>query len=81
MKKIFLCAALTFALFPIFSCNDNAEKQPGTHTHDDGSVHEDHATDSAKPQQEEFRVTDSTTVPADTSKKPHTHDGGKPHTH
>lgn len=82
MKKIFLCAGLAIALFPIFSCNDNSQKSPGTHTHDDGSVHPDHDADSAKPQQQEFQVTDSTTAAADTTtKKPHTHGDGKPHTH
>jgi hypothetical protein len=82
MKKILLCAGLSFALFQFFSCNDNSQIQSGTHTHDDGSVHEDHATDSAKAQQQEFKVTDSATAPGDsTTKKPHTHGDGKPHTH
>lgn len=82
MKKIFPCAGLALALFPVFSCNDNSQTQPGTHTHDDGSVHTDHTVDSSKPEQQEFTVTDSTAIHADTTnKKEHTHPDGKTHTH
>lgn len=82
MKKIFICVSLAFDFFPIFSCSDKPPKSPGTHMHDDGSVHKDHTADSAKPDQQAFSVTDSATVPADTAtKKPHTHADGKPHTH
>ena len=81
MKKIILCASLACASLLVFSCNDNTNNQPGTHTHDDGSVHTDHTADSIKPAQQEFKV-DSTSIPSDTTaKKPHTHADGRTHTH
>jgi hypothetical protein len=78
MKKVFLLASALCTLVFFTACNDSAEA--GTHTHEDGSTHSDHAADTAKPQQQEFTVGDSTT--ADTSvKEAHTHKDGETHTH
>jgi hypothetical protein len=54
MKKF--AFALVASLFILSSCGKKAEE--GTHTHDDGSVHTDHATDTTK--QEEFNAADTT---------------------
>lgn len=61
MKKTFILAA--FATLTLIACNnkseDNAEgKQPkteATHAHDDGSVHDDHDSDTIV-EQEQFKV-------------------------
>jgi hypothetical protein len=82
MKRTMLCTGFALLLFSIIGCGDDKAKEPGTHTHDDGSVHKDHNGDSAKPQQQEFKVTDSPAVKVDSAdKKEHTHKDGKPHTH
>jgi hypothetical protein len=75
MKKVFLIGSITISLLFI-ACNNN-KKESGTHTHDDGSTHSDHATDTVKPAQERFKTD---TTHGDTSKM-HSHDGGKPHSH
>lgn len=76
---IFLCFA---------SCGGAKKKSSGTHTHEDGSVHQDHpAEGAARPAgQETFRVeADSTTSivnPAhDHGDSLHDHGDGKPHKH
>ncbi|MEJ5962948.1 hypothetical protein [Pedobacter immunditicola] len=73
MKKTMLAMAVAVGLFAVSCSNKPSE---GTHEHEDGTVHEEHAstvTDTTK--QEEFKVdsakTDSTAV----------HDESKPHTH
>ena len=82
MKKTMLCTGFALLLFSIVSCGDDKANDAGTHKHDDGAVHKDHNADSAKPQQEEFNVTDSVSVKVDSAtKKEHTHKDGKPHTH
>ena len=77
MKQVFLSIMMVISISISFSCNDNSTSQPGTHTHEDGSVHTDH--DTTKPQQEEFKVPDSTYK--DSAGKEHTHADGKKHTH
>lgn len=78
MRKVFLLASALCTLVFFTACNDSADA--GTHTHDDGSTHSDHAADTVRPQQQEFTVGDSTA--ADTSvKEAHTHKDGEPHTH
>jgi len=84
MKKIFLAIAICGFLFA--SCGNKSNSNNGTHTHDDGSEHTDHAAEQAAPVQESFKTTaDSTTVKADSLKQheEHTHDhgDGKPHKH
>lgn len=76
MKSIFSIGAIAIALL-ILGCND-ATKESGTHTHDDGSTHSDH--DTTMPVQQEFKVADSTMHATDSSKE-HTHDDGKKHSH
>ncbi len=69
MKK--LCIAAVAALFLVASC---AKKSEGTHTHDDGSVHVDHA-DTTK--QEENKMAGDSTLqesPQDTTAHGHSHD-------
>jgi hypothetical protein len=67
MKKLFISLSIAALLFAGCSGNKTkeSEEKSGTHTHDDGTVHEAHEKDSAK--QEEF------TAPADTAS--HSHDG------
>jgi hypothetical protein len=64
MKKLFV--AVIASLFILASCGKKAED--GTHTHDDGSTHADHA-DTTK--QEEFNAADTTAQ--DTTKHDHPH--------
>ena len=69
MKKLFI--SLSIAAFLFAACSGNKhDHNDGTHTHDDGSVHQNHQ-DTIK--QEEFAA------PADTSHKHDDHE--HPHTH
>lgn len=73
MKKNMLAMAVAIGLFAA-SCNNKPAE--GTHEHEDGTVHEEHAppvTDTTK--QEEFKVDSAKTD------SPHVHDESKPHTH
>lgn len=73
MKKLLLLASI--ALFVITtSCNNNSETK-NTHTHSDGSTHDDH--DTTKPAQQEFNVADTTKKDTTT----HTHADGEKHSH
>jgi hypothetical protein len=74
MKKL-ITLFFAMSLF-IASCGKKAE-QEGTHVHDDGSVHADHATDTTK--QEEFAVGDSTAI--DSAEHAHQHEAGEEHKH
>lgn len=78
--KTFSSIVIFLLSIGFIACND-APKSSNTHTHDDGSVHEDHATDTAKPNQQQFNTGDTTTLSADPSAKPHVHKDGKKHTH
>jgi hypothetical protein len=67
MKHIFVF--LAFTIFAIAGCRNpkNTENShDATHTHDDGSVHQNH--EDTTHQQQEFKVD------ADTSKHSHDHD-------
>ncbi len=75
MKKTFLIIAVFAASFSIAACSNQEKKD--SHTHDDGSTHDDHASDTASVKQQEFKV-DSTQ--ADTADE-HSHDEGKEHSH
>lgn len=75
MKKTFLILAIFTASLTIAACNNQAKKD--SHTHDDGSTHDDHAPDTTSVKQEEFKV-DS--VQADTAGE-HSHGNGEKHTH
>jgi uncharacterized lipoprotein NlpE involved in copper resistance len=79
MKQLLISSALLIFVFA--SCNQTTQK-PGTHTHEDGSVHSDHA-EQAVPAQESFVVTpDSLTVETDSlNKHDHDHEHGQSHTH
>ena len=79
MKKFIGIAICSFAL--AFSACSEQSETPKTHTHDDGSTHADHEADTIKPQQEEFKATDSLNAPTDSSGKQHVHDDGTEHTH
>lgn len=52
------------------------EHTEGTHGHEDGSVHEDHA--NAKPKQEEFKVDDDSTS-QEAEEHGHDHEDGHQH--
>jgi hypothetical protein len=73
MKKLLLLASINAFAF-ITSCNNSAETKH-THTHEDGSTHEDH--DTTKPEQQEFNVADTTKKDTAT----HTHEDGEKHSH
>ena len=75
MKKILLIIALFTASLSITACNNQEKKD--SHSHDDGSTHDDHASDTASVKQEEFKV-DS--AKADTASA-HSHDNGEKHSH
>lgn len=66
MKHIFIFLALT--VFTIAGCR-NPKSQDSTHTHDDGSIHQNH--DDTTHHQQEFKVE------TDTSKHSHDHDDKK----
>ena len=75
MNKILLIIALFTASFSLAACSNQEKKD--SHSHDDGSTHDDHASDTASVKQEEFKV-DS--AHADTSVA-HSHDNGEKHSH
>ena len=78
MKKVFLLGSTLYTLLFFAACND--EKNANSHQHEDGAAHSDHAPDTAKLQQQEFTVGDSTK--ADTvNKEVHTHTDGEKHAH
>ena len=66
MKKLAL--ALVASLIMFSSCSKKADRD-GTHTHEDGSAHKDHA-DTTK--REEFNASDSTIQ--DSTQHGHSHD-------
>jgi hypothetical protein len=66
MKKV--AVAVVAFLFLFASCGKKAED--GTHTHDDGSIHADHADTT---QQEEFNASDTSAHAHDTTKHDHPH--------
>ena len=75
MKQLLMSSVLLIFIFA--SCNQPTPN-PGTHIHEDGSVHADH-TEQEVPTQESFVVTpDSLAVHTD-SLMPH--DQGKTHAH
>jgi hypothetical protein len=68
MKKITF--ALLAFLFLLASCGKKSED--GHHTHEDGTTHADHGSDTTK--QEEFNVSDTTGHHHDTEHQhPHPH--------
>lgn len=73
MKRIMLLACFS-AFVAASSCNNKDSK--ATHTHSDGSTHDDH--DTAKPAQQDFNVAD-TAGKKDTGS--HTHEDGTKHSH
>ena len=75
MNKILLIIALFTASFSITACSNQEKKD--SHSHDDGSTHDDHASDTSSVKQEEFKV-DS--AKADTAGA-HSHDNGEKHSH
>lgn len=84
MKKIafILIAILSIGLS---SCGNSTGKKQNTHTHDDGSTHEEHTTETVAPtSQESFKVeADSTTAKevAKPEKKAHDHSDETGHKH
>lgn len=78
MKKAFF--VLSIAAFIYAGCGNNQSTEeihdhgPGTHVHEDGTVHKDHDV----TQQEEFNVADTSHIMNDTS---HHHGPDSDHTH
>jgi len=83
MKKLFFTAlVLTFLLG---SCGNRSNKNTDTHSHEDGTEHTDHQSDTI-PKQESFEVHDeSDHLKKDSlekaSKDEHKHESGKGHKH
>ena len=77
MKKTVLIAGLISCLLFTACANNN---DSGTHTHEDGSTHGDHAHDTTMPAQQEFTVGD-TTRPDSMTTKEHSHNNGEKHSH
>ncbi|HEY0066005.1 MAG TPA: hypothetical protein VGB46_01540 [Flavisolibacter sp.] len=78
MKKTLLFAGILSCLL-ITAC-DNNNSTPGTHKHEDGSTHSDHAQDTATPAQQEFTVGDTTHKDSSANNE-HTHKNGEKHDH
>jgi hypothetical protein len=80
---------LLFISISICSCGGAKKKSSGTHTHEDGTEHQDHPVEPAPaiPAQETFKVeADSTTSTANPAHdhgngQLHDHGDGKPHKH
>jgi hypothetical protein len=86
MKKVFLFVSTLCTLVFFVACSE--QPKANTHQHEDGSTHSDHAADTAKVQQQEFTVGDSTQMDTTTTKlhtksenKEHAHGDGEKHSH
>lgn len=82
MKKSILTVAVAALLFAACSNNKNKEHSQdgdehnhakGTHVHEDGSVHEDHATEH---HQEEFKLDGDSAAIIKELENGHSHDDG-----
>lgn len=79
MKKLMIMAV---ALLALTACGGNKNQNHGTHVHEDGSVHENHAPEATPAAQETFKVEADTTVAAEAEKHhDHGHDHGHDHNH
>lgn len=74
MKSKIIIIVFSALLFGLTSCGGRSSNNQNTHTHEDGSVHGDHATEQATPKQESFKTEADTTLKADTVKHNHDHD-------
>lgn len=84
MKNSLLLMAFFVILFS--GCATNTSKNADTHTHEDGTEHENHKHSEISPEQELFEVEiDSMAVENDSLKTEqnteHTHAGGHKHKH
>lgn len=78
MKKIMITAA---ALVMLAACGGHSHNH-GTHVHEDGTVHQDHSAETAKPAaQESFKAEADTTDTEDHHDHGHSHDHGHGHSH
>lgn len=66
MKRVAI--AFAASLFLLTSCGQKPKE--GTHTHEDGSIHDDHAADTT---QEEFNTADTTHHAHDSTEHGHSH--------
>ena len=76
MKKVFVIAIVAITIVS-YSCNGNSAGKKGEHTHPDGSTHSDH--DTTKPNQQGFKISDSTHT--DTAGHEHSHGDSLKHSH
>jgi hypothetical protein len=74
--KLKVIIIVSIILFGLTACGGGNSNNQNTHIHDDGTVHEGHATtEQAVPGQESFKVSaDSTMLKADSTKHGHGHD-------
>lgn len=80
MKKMLFMGSLCALLLSLGACSEN-KAESGTHSHEDGSTHGDHAADTTKPQQQEFTIGDSVQVDTSVKEGVHAHEDGKQHSH
>lgn len=74
MKSSKLVIIISISFFFLTACVGNTSKQ-NTHIHEDGSVHDNHATEQVTPVQESFKVeADTTLLNAETEENVHSHD-------
>lgn len=84
--KSIISALMVLLFLGLTSCGGGIKKNSdGTHTHDDGSLHQDHATEASPAEQESFKVEADSTVttanPAHDHDHGHDHGDGKTHKH
>lgn len=74
---------LAVALFFITACGENnGNNNQGTHVHEDGTTHENHAHETKKPSTQEcFKVDADTTILESEHQHNHDHDHGHDHSH
>ncbi|MDR1226445.1 MAG: hypothetical protein LBK47_06035 [Prevotellaceae bacterium] len=74
MKSNIIIIVFSALLFGLTSCGGRGSNHKGIHTHEDSSVHGDHATGQVAPKQENFKVeADTTAVKANSVKHDHSH--------
>jgi hypothetical protein len=83
MKSKFFSIVFSVLLLSLISCGGRSTNNQNTHTHEDGSVHENHATEQPAPKQESFKVeTDNVTHKVDSVQHDHSHgEHGHEHGH
>ena len=73
--KSTVIALITASVIGLTACGGKKSGNQNTHTHEDGSIHEDHATEQTTPVQEVFKAdTVSISLNPDSVKNDHDHE-------